>query len=75
MLLDTVAVYGFSALPLARHLGLAEAQPDGILFMGDKAWVRQIAKFLRQEGFPVMIVDDNRRHILAARLEGIPARY
>ncbi|TCJ12980.1 sodium:proton antiporter [Parasulfuritortus cantonensis] len=75
VIIGTVTVYGFAALPLARHLGLAKAHPDGILFLGGEPWVRRIAKFLHDEGFPVMIVDDNRRHILAARMEGIPATY
>lgn len=75
VIIGTVAINGLTALPLARQLGLAKAHPDGILFLGGETWVRKIARFLRDEGFPVMIVDDNRHHILAARMEGIPAVY
>lgn len=75
VIIGTVAIHGLTALPLARRLGLAKAHPDGILFLGAEPWARRIARFLQREGFPVMIVDDNRRHILAARMEGLPAIY
>jgi len=75
VIIGTVAISSLTALPLARQLGLAKAHPDGILFLGGETWVRKIARFLRDEGFPVMIVDDNRHHILAAHMEGIPAIY
>ena len=75
VIIATVAVYGLTAGPLAKRLGLAKANPDGVLFLGGRFWVRRIAKFLKDEGFPVMIVDNSRRNVLAARMEGVPATY
>lgn len=75
VIIGTVAVYGLGAAPLAKRLGLAKAQPQGILFLGGRFWVRRVAKFLKDEGFAVMIVDDNRRNVLASRMEGVPATY
>ena len=75
VIIGTVTIYGLTAAPLARRLGLAKAHPDGILFLGGRFWVRHIALFLKKEGYPVMIVDNSRQNILAARMAGIPATY
>jgi len=75
VIIVTVAVYGLTAAPLAARLGLAKANPDGVLFLGGRFWVRRIARFLQQEGFPVMIVDNSRQNVLAARMEGVPATF
>lgn len=69
----TVAVYGLSAAPLARWLKLAEPNPQGILFVGAEAWVRQIAKLLQREGFQVLLVDTNYFNISTAKMEGLQA--
>ena len=75
VIITTVAVYGLTAGPLAKRLELVKAHPDGVLFLGGRFWVRRIAKFLKDEGFPVMIVDNSRHNVLAARMEGVPATY
>lgn len=75
VIIGTVAIYGLSAAPLAKRLKLAKAEPDGVLVLGGSSWARQIALALRKEEFPVMLVDNNRGNILAARMEGVPAFY
>ena len=34
MIIGTIVVYGFLAGPIARRLGLAEAQANGVLIVG-----------------------------------------
>lgn len=37
--------------------------------------MRRLAKTLKEDGFPVMIVDNSKHNVLAARMEGVPATY
>jgi NhaP-type Na+/H+ or K+/H+ antiporter len=71
----TVAVYGLSAAPLARALGLADANPQGCLIVGAHPWAREIAKLLHGRGFTTLMIDSNWSNVAAARLEGIPAHH
>ena len=72
VIVGTVAIYGFLAAPLARRLGLAVPNPQGILFAGAASWIREIARSLQDEGFAVLLVDTNYRNIAAARMAGLP---
>ena len=74
VIVTTVAIYGLSAAPLARWLGLASANPQGLLIAGASAWVRKLAQAIQEEGIDVMLIDTNYRNTAAANLEGIPAR-
>lgn len=75
VILGTVAFYGLAAGPIARKLGLATTNPQGILFVGGSPWVREIAHALHKRGFRVLITDTNYEHIRAARLAGLGAVY
>ena len=75
VIIGTVALYGLSAPWVARQLGLAKVNPQGVLFLGGHHWVRNVAKTLQEEGFHVMLVDNSRHNISAARMAGIPAFY
>ncbi len=75
VIIGTVALYGLTAPLVARRLGLAKAQPQGVLFLGGRFWVREMAKALAEEGFPVMLVDNSRHNVSAAHMAGIPASY
>jgi len=70
VIIGTVAVYGLTAFPLARKLGLADAKPQGILVVGAHTWARHLAAAIRAENFEVVLVDSNWSSISAARLEG-----
>jgi NhaP-type Na+/H+ or K+/H+ antiporter len=72
VIIGTVAVYGLTAYPLARWLGLAEADPQGVLIVGAHRFGRAVAKALQAEGFPVLLVDSNPSQIAVARMEGVP---
>jgi NhaP-type Na+/H+ or K+/H+ antiporter len=75
VIVGTVAVYGLTAAPLARRLGLSNPNPQGILFASAHAGARAIAKAVKAAGFPVLLVDNNRGNAAAARLEGLPTAF
>lgn len=63
----TVAIYGLTAAPLARWLGLAEPDPQGVLIIGAHAFTREIARALQQNEIRVVLADSNRANVRAAR--------
>jgi NhaP-type Na+/H+ or K+/H+ antiporter len=71
----TVAFYGLTARTLARGLGLAQSDRQGLVITGAHPFARRIALALQEEGFRVLLIDINRRYVNAARLEGLDARY
>lgn len=74
IIVGTVAIYGLTAAPLARWLGIAEPNPEGILFVGAAEWVRHIAAFLHEKGHEVHLVDANTDHVRRAQERGLPAQ-
>ena len=46
VIIGTVAVYGITAAPLARRLGLAEPDPQGALIIGASRFARAVAQAL-----------------------------
>lgn len=75
VIVGTVLLYGLSAEPVARRLGLANRGRLGVLIAGAHGWARQIARVLSSEGFAVRLVDTNRLHIYEARLAGLDTTY
>lgn len=73
VIVGTVVVYGFTAGPLARKLGLAIPNPQGLLLVGAHAWAREMAAALAQEDIPVRLVDTNPKNVRAARMAELPA--
>ncbi|MFB3130984.1 MAG: NAD-binding protein, partial [Rhodothermales bacterium] len=74
VIVGTVAVYGLTISPLARYLGLAQPNPQGVLFLGAHPWAQQIARTLHDLGFKVLIIDSNAKNIEQAQRNGVPAR-
>ena len=74
VIIGTVAFYGLFAAPLARWLGLAVPNPQGVMFAGAPPWARAIAKALCEEQVPVLMVDTNFRNVSEAKMQGIPAQ-
>ena len=72
VIVGTVAVYGLTAAPFARRLGLSKAKPGGVLLLGASPFARAIAKALLEEGAEVLLVDTNYHDAITARMEGIP---
>ncbi len=73
VIVGTVFVYGLCAAPLAHRLGLADSNPQGILFASAESWVREIAKQVHSEGIAVLLVDTNYANVAAAHMSGLPA--
>ena len=74
IIVGTVAIYGLTAAPLAQWLGLAEPNPEGLLFVGADDWVRSVARHVQALGFSVSLIDTNPEHVNQAREEGLSAR-
>ena len=74
VIVGTVATYGLTAGPLARWLGLADPNPEGLLFVGAERWVRIIARFVHDLGYDVHLIDSNPDHVKSAREEGLQAQ-
>lgn len=73
VIICTVTVYGLTAKPLARYLGLAEADPQGCLLVGAGPFASQLAHVLTGVDFRVVLVDTNRKAISDAKLAGLTA--
>lgn len=69
----TVLVYGISAFPLSRILGLVQPNPQGVLFIGADPFSSAMAQSLLEEGCPVLLVDNDFERIRQARMQGLPA--
>jgi NhaP-type Na+/H+ or K+/H+ antiporter len=73
VIFGTVALYGLTAAPLARLLGLAGAGARVILVVGGQAWGRAIAKALAAAGLGVRLWTGRPEEQAAARAEGLAA--
>lgn len=75
VIIGTVMIYGISAAPIARLLGVAQPTPQGVLVLGAHPWARAIAEELQGEGIAVRLVDTNYSNISEARMAGLPIYY
>lgn len=75
VIIATVLVYGVTSAPLARRLGIAQPEPQGVLFVGAHPWAREIARELQELGYLVRLADSNRTNISQANLAGLPTYY
>jgi NhaP-type Na+/H+ or K+/H+ antiporter len=71
VVLVTVAFYGLTAAPIARRLGIATPNPQGVAFAGAADWVIKAAVVLKNAGYPSVIIDSNYRATQRARMAGI----
>jgi NhaP-type Na+/H+ or K+/H+ antiporter len=76
VIVGTVAVYGLTALPVARWLGVARrTRPDGAIIVGAHDWAREIGRVLRDHNYFVVLVDTNHDNIQQARMDGLPTHF
>ena len=73
VIITTVAIYGLSAVPLARWLKLSEPNPQGLLIVGAHNWARQLAVIIKQLGHRVLLVDSNPGNVEAAHFKNLEA--
>ncbi len=71
VIIVTISVYGLSAIPLAKWLGIANTNPQGCLILGAHPLSRAIGKILQSKGIKVLLVDSNYHNIRAARMENL----
>jgi NhaP-type Na+/H+ or K+/H+ antiporter len=67
----TVALYGLGVNRFAERLGLASANPQGVLFVGVQPWVVDAGVLLRDMGIPVLVVARNTATLEPARRSGL----
>lgn len=75
VIIATVAIYGLSASPLAKYLGVAKPQPRGVMLVGAHKWARMISETLNSLGFKVLMADSNWDNISIARKAGFNTYY
>lgn len=75
MVMTTVVLHGFTLGPLARRLGLAAADKNGIVIVGGNAWSVGLARKLKELRIPVLIVDHNWNQLREARAAGVETFY
>lgn len=75
VIVATCALYGLTALPVARFLKLSQANPQGVLIVGAHSWAREMGKALQQLGHRVLLVDTNFTNLQVARSIGLQTHY
>lgn len=75
VIVGTILFSGIAALPIARKLELAQPDRQGVLFVGAHPLSRAMASAVKENGFPVLLVDTNWDNISDARMAGLPAHY
>ncbi len=70
IVVGTIAIYGIIAGPIARSVGLAKANPRGVLIVGANAVACAIGDALRKHDFQVTLVDTDPERTFRARLDG-----
>ncbi len=74
VIFGTVVLYGLSAAPVARRLGVAGAGAPVVLLVGAQDWARSLAAALRSAGVRVRLWTDRLEQQAAAREEGLEVR-
>lgn len=75
IIVGTVVLASLTAKPVARALGVTEAEPDGFLIVGAHPLGRDIAQALRQHGTTALLADTNLDNVRQSRLAGLDAYY
>ncbi|NNE90723.1 MAG: sodium:proton antiporter [Verrucomicrobiales bacterium] len=73
VIFGTVTFYGLTAAPIARKLGLATPNPQGVIFAGANNWSIKAGAALAEAGYKVLMIDANYGATQKARMAGLPA--
>ncbi|KGE04853.1 cation:proton antiporter [Pseudohaliea rubra] len=71
VIIATVVLQSVTARPVTRALGLAEAEPNGMLIVGANPVARAVGDVLRRQGFRVKLADTSYEEVRAARMAGL----
>jgi CPA1 family monovalent cation:H+ antiporter len=75
VIIGTVLLQSATAGMLARALGVAEPEPDGVLIVGANRVARAIGLALRRAGVRVRLADTYWESVLGAREQGLTTYY
>lgn len=75
VIIVTVVLQSLTSRPLARLLGVAEAEPKGILIVGANSVARAVGIALQSLGFTVKVTDTAWTEIQAARMAGLDTYF
>ena len=75
VIVGTVAIYGLTAAPLARWLGVAQQNPQGVLFIGASPLSLALAQALQEVDYATCLIDTNWSRIATARMAGLRTHY
>ena len=73
VIFGTVTIYGLGAAPLAKKLGVASPNPQGLVFAGAPDWAVRVCALLQEQGFQVLVIDSNYEAVSRARMAGVAA--
>ncbi len=73
VIIGTVAFYGLTSPWAAKILGVADHNPQGVMFIGAPSWARSLARILADRGIKVLLIDTNRQSVRSARMADLPA--
>ena len=71
LIIGTVVVQSATARHMAKWLGVAEPEPDGVMVFGADPVARAVATALKAAEVRVLVVDDDWDGIRAARMQGL----
>jgi len=75
VIIGTVVTYSFTSGLVARRLGLAEKNPQGVLMVGAAPWIREVAREIKTAGYRVIVSDTNAENISRAKQDGIEVYF
>lgn len=75
VILVTVIVHGLWLKPLSKFLNLTNIGEHGIVIVGASDWSIQLARFIKELKFPVLITDTSWYQLAQARYQGIETHY
>lgn len=73
VIVGTVLIYGLGSGIVARKLGLADDDPQGVLFIGANRFSIEFGKLLKEKGLKVNYVDTNWDNVRNAKKVDLPA--
>lgn len=75
IIVGTVLIYGLTGSLVARRLGVADPNPQGLLILGAGRFARELAGAISARGVRVLLIDTNRENIRAAQMAGLSTHF
>ena len=75
VIVATVLIQSLTSRWIAKKLGVAEAEPNGVLIVGANTFARALALILHKQGYQVCVSSMNWSDIQAAKMSGLPTFF